>query len=77
MMKWRPTKLFSSPWVHPFFSWSFPELELFGRCFLLHLSCHHLKGEYVEVEGMNMLEVEDMNMLEEHKCSLNHWLEEV
>jgi hypothetical protein len=47
------------------------------RCFLLHLSCHHLKGEYVEVEGMNMLEVKDMNMLEEHKCPLNHQLEEV
>jgi hypothetical protein len=44
-----------------------PEVELFGRCFPLHLSVHRLQSELVEVEGMNMPEVEGMYMLDEHE----------
>jgi hypothetical protein len=49
-------------------------LELYGRYFLLHLSCHHLQSEQVEVEDMDMLKVEGVNMVKEHDHSSNHWL---
>jgi hypothetical protein len=52
------------------------ELELYGRCFLLHLSCNHLQSEYVEVEGMDMLGVEGMNMVKELNLPSNHRLME-
>jgi hypothetical protein len=38
-------------------------LELYGRCFPLHPSFHHIQSELVEMEGMDMPEVEDMNMV--------------
>jgi hypothetical protein len=44
---------------------------LFGRCFPLHLSGHHLQSEYVEVDGMNMSEVEGINMLDVDEHPLN------
>jgi hypothetical protein len=47
------------------------ELELYGRCFSLHLSCHQL-----EVEDIDMLEVEGTNMVQEHNYPMNHQLEE-
>jgi hypothetical protein len=47
------------------------ELELYGRCFPLHPSCHQLHSEQVEVEGMDMAEVEGMNMVEEHDHPTN------
>jgi hypothetical protein len=47
------------------------ELELYGRCFPLHPSCHHLHSKQVEVEGMDMVEVEGMNMIEEHDHPTN------
>jgi hypothetical protein len=40
--------------------------ELYGRCFLLHPSCHHLQSEHVEVEGMDISEVESTDMVEEY-----------
>jgi hypothetical protein len=46
------------------------------RCFSLHLSCHHLQSEHIEVDGMNMSEMEDMNMMEEHDHPMNHRLGE-
>jgi hypothetical protein len=47
------------------------ELKLYGRCFFLHPSCHHL-----EVEDIDMLKVESMNMLQEHNYPTNHRLGE-
>jgi hypothetical protein len=40
-------------------------LGSFGRWFLLHLICHHLQSEYVEVEGTDMPEMQSMNMSDE------------
>jgi hypothetical protein len=50
------------------------ELKLYERCFLLHLSYHHLQSEHVEVEDMDMTEVEGTNMVEEHDYLMNHQL---
>jgi hypothetical protein len=50
------------------------DLELYVRCFPLHSSCHHLKSEHVDVEGMDIPEVEDTNMVEEHDHPMNHRL---
>jgi hypothetical protein len=44
--------------------------------FLRHLSCHHLRSEQVEVEGMDMPEVEGMDMVEEQDHLTNHRLGE-
>jgi hypothetical protein len=52
------------------------ELELYGRCCPLHLNCHHLQSEQVEVEGMNMSEVDGMNIVEEQDHPTNHRLGE-
>jgi hypothetical protein len=62
------------------------ELELYDRYFPLHLSCHHLQSEQVEVEGTDMVEEHDhptnhrlgkegMKMVEEHYHPTNHRLE--
>jgi hypothetical protein len=75
IIKLRSTKFFSSSRVHSFFS-SLTELELYGRCFLLHPSCHHLQSEHVEMEGMDIPEVEGMNMVEKHNHPTNHRLGE-
>jgi hypothetical protein len=52
------------------------ELELYERYSPRHLSCHHLRSEQVEVEGMDMPEVEGMNMFEEQDHPMNHRLGE-
>jgi hypothetical protein len=52
------------------------ELELYGRCCSLHLSCHHLRSEQVEVDDMDIPEVEGMNMVEEQDHPMNHRLGE-
>jgi hypothetical protein len=88
IIKLRSTKFFSSSRVHSFFSSSLSELELYGRCFSLYLSYHHLQSEHVEVEDMDTPEVEEqdhlmnhqlgeegINMVEEHDHPMNHRLE--
>jgi hypothetical protein len=52
------------------------KIELYGRCFPLHPSYHHLRSEHVEVEGMDIPEVVGTNMLEEHDHLMNYWLGE-
>jgi hypothetical protein len=50
------------------------EFELYERYSPRHLSCHHLRTEQVEVEGMNMPEVDDIDMVEEQDHPTNHRL---
>jgi hypothetical protein len=50
------------------------ELELYGRCYPHHLSCHHLRSEQVKAEGTDMSEVKGMNMVEEQNHPMNHQL---
>jgi hypothetical protein len=52
------------------------ELEWYGRCFSIHLSCHHLQSEHVEMKSMDMLKVEGTNMVKEHGHPTNHQLGE-
>jgi hypothetical protein len=52
------------------------KLELYGRCYPLHSSCHHLQSEQIEVEDMDMSEVEGMNMVKEQDHPTNHRLGE-
>jgi hypothetical protein len=56
-----------------FFS-SSNELELYEIYSPRHLSCHQLRSEQVEVEGMDIPEVDGMNMVEEQDHSMNHQL---
>jgi hypothetical protein len=77
MMKLRSTSFFPRWRVFTyFFSSSLIELELYGRCYLCHPSCHHLQSEQVEAEGTDMSEVEGMNMVEEQDHPMNHQLGE-
>jgi hypothetical protein len=50
------------------------KLELYGRCYPLYPSCHHLWSEQIEVEGMDISEVEGMNMVDEQDHPTNHQL---
>jgi hypothetical protein len=52
------------------------KLELYERYSPRHPSCHHLRSEQVEVEGMDMPAVEDMDMVEEQDHPTNHRLGE-
>jgi hypothetical protein len=52
------------------------EFELYERYSSLHPSCHHLRIEQVEVEGMDMSEVEDIDMIKEQDHPTNHQLGE-
>jgi hypothetical protein len=47
--------------------------EKYSPC---HPSCHHLRSEQVEVEGMDMSKVKDMDMVEEQDHPTNHRLED-
>jgi hypothetical protein len=56
-----------------FFS-SSKELELYEIYSPRHSSCHQLRSEQVEVEGMDIPEVDGMNMVEEQDHPMNHRL---
>jgi hypothetical protein len=47
---------------------------LYERYSPRHSSCHHLRTENVEVEGMDIPEVEDMDIVEEQDHPTKHWL---
>jgi hypothetical protein len=47
---------------------------LYERYSPRHPSCHHLRTENVEVEGMDIPEVEDMDIVEEQDHLTNHRL---
>jgi hypothetical protein len=49
---------------------------LYERYSPRHLSCHHLRSEHVEVEGMDMPKVKGMDMVEEQYHPMNHQLGE-
>jgi hypothetical protein len=59
--------------THFIFS-SLKELELYEIYSPRHLSCHQLRSEQVEVEGMDIPEVDGMNMVEEQDHPMNHRL---
>jgi hypothetical protein len=49
---------------------------LYERYSPYHPSCHHLRTEQVEVEGMDMSDVEGIDMVEEQDHPTNHRLGE-
>jgi hypothetical protein len=48
---------------------------LYERYSLHHPSCHHLRSEQIEVEGMDIPEVEGTDMVEVQDHPMNHRLE--
>jgi hypothetical protein len=56
-----------------FFS-SSKEFELYEIYSPRHPSCHQLRSEQVEVEGMDIPEGDGMNMVEEQDHPMNHRL---
>jgi hypothetical protein len=72
MMKLRSIKFFHHRESTHFVSSSSMEIELYERYSPRHSSCHHLRSEQVEVEGMNMPKVEGIDMIEEQDHPTNH-----
>jgi hypothetical protein len=76
MMKLRSTKFSHCRESTHFISSSLKELELYERYSPRHPSCHQLRSEQVEVEGMDMPEVEGVDIVEEQDHPMNHRLGE-